>query len=339
MFVDKKRAKEIFDRLVVAYSTMEYPFNLPEAIPPQTRQNLPPTLMWGSREHALFLFVSCYWMRGGIRSDEAIRRLTRIYLSCPEIFLPEFISDMHDTELPALAAFLRLFRLGFNADEIAGAWKKNFLKIFRKWNSDPRKIFDGISTYEEACDRIQKKKNKNGFHGFQEKMVSMITYFFMDAEIIDRWHFPIPVDFHVLRTVFAHEIVVADPSEANGNGFYTKAVLAAVRELFHSYCVENNVDPLILCNAVWLHSGLMCNQHPGNQTNEGEHEGRKTTLTPVPKWSQAQSRTYDRVCAVCVIRKTCVWCVPSAEYYVAGKLVLRERRESPPQSSLFDILL
>ena len=338
MTVDKEKARKILNRLVLAYSEKEYPFSLPEAVPPQVRENLPPNMVWGSREHALFLFVSCYWMRGGIKSGEAIRRLTRIYMSFPEIFLPEFILEMHEIELPAFAAFLRLFRLGFNADESAKIWKKNFQKISSEWNGDPRKIFENVSTYEEACDRIQ-NKNGNGFHGFQEKMVSMITYFFMDAGIIDRWHFPIPVDFHVLRTVFAHEIIVAEPSEANGNGFYTRGVLAAVRKLFQNYCTEHNVDPVILCEAVWLHSGLMCNQHPGNQTNEGEQDGRKTKLTPVPKWSLAQAKTYDRICAVCVVRKTCVWCIPSAEYYVAGKLVLREKRESPPQSSLFDILL
>ncbi len=165
----------------------------------------------------------------------------------------------------------------------------------------------------------------------------MLTYFYMDAGIVDRWNFPIPVDFHVLRTVFAHEIVVPDPEEFNGNGFYTKPILAAVRKLFQSYCAEHHVDPLRLCDAVWLHSGLMCSQHPGNQSIVGGRHGRNTELWPILRWSEAQEKTYERTCACCAIQGTCRWLVPSAEYYIRGRIVLREMRDSPPQQSFFPI--
>lgn len=333
MRVYNEKATAIFDRLIKAYSSKEYPFNLPDATPPQIPGNLPHSLKTGTREHAMFLFKLCYWMRGGIQSHTATKQLSRLYDASPRIFLPEAWTDLN---APLLAAMFRLFGLGFNADEISKAWISNLKKIAEEWGGDPRNLFQGIGTFEEACERIQHKR-KNGFLGFQEKMVSMIIYFYMDAAIVDPWNFPIPVDFHALRTLFAHEIIVADKSEFNGNGFYTKTVLAKARELFHDYCATHGVDPLVLCEAVWLYSGIMCNQHPGNQSNVGGRHGRKTELHPVDRWSAAQSKTYERTCRICVINASCKWCVPSAEYYIRGRLVLRERRDEPLQESLFPI--
>ena len=167
-------------------------------------------------------------------------------------------------------------------------------------------------------------------------MVSMLTYFYMDAGIVDRWNFPIPVDFHALRTMFAHEIVIADQSEWNGNA----PCGGRRRPAGELPKLSPKRASATLCEAVWLYSGLMCNQHPGNQSIEiGLHEGRKTELRPMPRWSLAQTRTYERTCAACFIQNTCRQCVPSAEYYVGGRIILRKERDAPPQQSLFPLLL
>lgn len=324
MKIDRDKAAMIFGLLLGAYIRKEHPYNKPEAELPQAEKNLPKELERGSREHALFLFAACYWMRGGIKSDTAVRQLTKLYEMRKDVFLPD--SSVTAAELVPM---LDSVGLGFNAKEIASSWKRNMSRIAQDWNGDPRTLFAGIKTYEEACARIQNKKG-TGFLGFQEKMVSMLTYFYMDAGIVDRWNFPIPVDFHVLRTVFSHEIIVVPTDEANSNGFYTRTVLAAVRELFHSYCVDHQVDPLLLCEAVWLYSGTMCNQHPGNQSRvPKKRNGRKTKITPMHRWSFAQSQAYSKTCEICVIQNTCIWCIPSAEYYIGGKIVLRSRRDAP----------
>jgi hypothetical protein len=334
MNVNYEKAEIVLSRLLDAYFRKEFPFNQPNAVPPQVIAHLPHSLEWGSREHSLFLFAVCYWMRGGIQSVTAIKALARLYAMAPGLFLPESVES---TETHLLAATFSLVGLGFNAAQIAEMWKDNLKRIAERWGGDPRNIFSGITTYEEACERIQ-NKGKKGFRGFQEKMVSMLTYFYMDAGVIDRWHFPIPVDFHVLRTVFAHEIVVAEASEFNGNGFYTKPILAAVRKLFLDYSIAHHTDPIILCEAVWLYSGLMCNQHPGNTSIVGERKGRKTEIVPVPRWSAAQARVYARTCGVCTIQGTCQWCVPSAEYYIGGRITLRGERDAPQQGLLFPIV-
>jgi len=342
--VDKERAELVFGRLLDSFFRKEYPFNLPKAKAPQVMENLRDLFVLGSREHACFLFALCYWMRGGIDSQTATKQLAQLYRNNPEMFLPEKVYKFQrQMILPGLerrfapiflSSEFKAIGLGFNVEEIADIWVENWLRIKDLWAGDPRDIFKGVSTYEEACKRVQ-NKSKRGFHGFQEKMVSMLIYFYMDADILDRWHFPIPVDFHVLRIVFSNCIIVAKPAESNGNGFYTKSVLMSVRKLCQNYCVKHNVDPLHLCEAIWLYSRLMCNQHPGNQSVVGGRHGRKTELLPVSRWSLAQIRNYSNTCAICSINDTCKWCIPSAEYYIRGKLVLREERGSPPQLNFF----
>lgn len=333
--VNTERAEQVLGTLLLAYRQKRYPFDQPEAVPPQIRENLPESLIWGSREHGLFLFALCYWMRGGIKSHVAIRQLTRLYNHEPAIFLPE---NEEDWDAASLTDQFNVVHLGFNAEQTGQIWKQNLKTLRTLWESDPRNLFQGISTYEEACARIQNRR-KSGFKGFQEKMVSMLAYFFMHADMIDRWDFPIPVDFHVLRTIFAHEILTVESEDGGKNGFYTKPVLATVRELLLNYCKRHNVDPIELCDAVWLYSGIMCSQYAGNQSSEGssKRNGRRTIIHPIARWTSAQTRRYERTCAVCVVRATCTWTIPAAAYYVGGRLELRERHESPDQGSFFPV--
>ena len=348
MKIDKEKAESIFGKLVGAYVRKEYPYDQPEAVPPQVKENLPSSLEFGSKEHACFLFAACYWMRGGIKSHTAFRQLTRLYKYDPDMFLPEKIRSYSDLKVsPGLkrsyisnlmTVDFSAFGLGFNAEEISDAWEKNWIKMNKLWGGDPRNILKDVSTYEdayeEACERIQ-NKGKSGFIGFQEKMVSMLIYFYMDAGILDRWNFPIPVDFHVLRTIFSHEIAKVEPWETNGNGFYTKKVLDEIRELFKNYCEEHKVDPLILCDAVWLFSGLMCIKHMGNKSVIGKRHGRRTEISEIKSWSKSHTRACENTCGSCIIRDTCELCVPSAVYYRGGKVVQRGQRTGSPQLNFF----
>lgn len=335
LVVDTAKAEYVLGKLLEAFLSNKYPYNLPNATPPQVLRNLPKTLTAGTREHALFLFCLCYYMRGGIKSRMATKRLSGLYDTDPAMFLPE---ERKSFSPSSISGALKKIGLGFNADEIGKMWFNNLGRLADLYGGNPVNIFNGISTYEEACDRIR-NRGKKGFLGFQEKMVSMLIYFFMDAGFINKWHFPIPVDFHVLRIVFAHEIITG--AEPGRNGFYTKEILAATRQLFLDYCQKHDIDPLRLCDAVWLYSGLMCNLHPGNQSRvEKKRKGRKTVVTPMPRWSRRQTRTCnEEACGQCLIRNTCRWCVPSAHYYIRGEILLRAKRDDPPQMSLFTMLL
>jgi len=336
----RKRAEAVFGRLLQALQDKEYPYNLPWVTPPQARENLPPSLKLGTREHALFLFCACYYMRGGIESYVAIRALAEIYERYPMLFLPERIDDWQKEKISDI---LRSVGLGFQASEISRNWVLNFRRLRDEWWSDPTELLRGVKSYKAACARIKnngkKKARHRGFYGFQGKMVSMLIYFLMDAGFVDRFHFPIPVDFHVLRVVFANRLITTGhaPSELNGNGLYIEAVLASVRRLVYRYCRRHRVNPVRLCDAVWLLSYALCAQYPGNlSTTDKKKKGRKTRIDAVPLvWSPAQVRTYERSCGRCPVQRTCTYAIPSANYYIQGKLVIRGPRKTPPQQHLF----
>jgi hypothetical protein len=249
--------------------------------------------------------------------------------------LPEYISGLPTDE--AIEQVRQLFEkhgLGYLLGEAPSHWVKNLRKIGRFWNNDPVNLLRGDVGFEEACRRIMYKTSQkseddpNGFLGFAEKMVGMIAYFWMDADLIEQRLFPVPVDFHVLRLMIANELLV--PEEHDGN-HYRDIFLAAARELTMWYCREHNVESRELSDALWMMSRNACRYNPHNRTHKGEYKARKTPLQPIPVvWNDAQIRAYDRSCGRCPISEFCKHNVPSAEYYTQGKLVIRGLRTGPP---------
>ena len=346
MRINQKRMNLVLGRLMQALQAKEYPYNLDGVTAPQIASNMPHNLRLGSREHALFLFCTCYWMRGGIQSDTAFRSLARLHEAHPEIFVPEkahlFLEDY-------LAQKFKEYRLGFQAKQIARFWIINFVRLADWYDGDPVKLFTDIHTYEAACDRIEnqraKKSGQEGFYGFRKKMVSMLIYFLTDTGFIKPFHFPPPVDFHVLRIFVAHRMLTLSAREQTG--WIYERLADRVRHYLSIYCLKYKVDPLRLCDAMWLLSRALCNQHPGNNSIVGKMEmvngarirvrmGRRTAIKPtIITWSEAQTFAYLRSCGSCPVEQSCSLLIPSANYYVSGVIKVRGERTKSPQQILF----
>lgn len=334
--IDWGRAELVFGTLLDAIEHQVFPYDF--ARPPQLPENLPKGLVWGSLEHARFLMCCCYYMRGGIKSDRAIRALSRAYENFPDYFSPEkflwpFVSE--EDKYACVTQMLKSVTLGYNADEVGMHWVKNFQKLHKHWKGNPAELFVGVESYDDLCSRIIHSKVKHdharhGFYGFREKMVSMLTYFLMDAKIIPECVFPVPVDFHVLRMLVSHQILVVEGAGV-GDNVYSDDLLAAARELTQTYCKKHNVETIKLGDTLWLLSGNICSLNPGNKVfAPKERNGRQTTLTLAPvTWSDTQVSRYKRSCANCPVKSTCRYNIPSAFYYVRGQLYIRSVREEP----------
>lgn len=334
--INWERAYRLLDRLLADYRENRFPYD--RAILPQDPQNMPKALKWQTRDHALFLFHSCYYMRGGIKSFLAFRLLSNLYDQYPNVFRPEWIRDAvddlgFDQVVFGLFWALKIHGLAYAAKENARFWVLNALKLNEYWDNDPQQLFVfGVNPdFELLTARVANKKSKDkhtGFLGFQEKMASMLAYFFYDAELIDHHRWPAPIDFHLMRVMTATEMMVVegDRSENRFNGDYT----AAARELTLQYAIDRDVPMTVVANLLWLLSSEICGQNPGNSVTRGEYKARATVLQAKKVvWRQAEIQAFDRSCRNCPLRDECRWNVPAGPYYVTGRLLVTGRRAEP----------
>jgi hypothetical protein len=339
VIIDKDHAYPILDTLLSAYTENKPPYNLDRARLPHDPRHMPKTLEYGSLDHAMFLFNVCYYMRGGTKSNDAVKRMSTVYDEYPELFNCEYASTFDKVDLEAI---LKAHGLGFQKT-VAKEWVDNSKRMLKTFDGDPRNIFSGVNSYEQSQERIQNKRG-NGFIGFQEKMTSMIIYYLMDEELIEPFNFPIPVDIHVLRVSIANEMIKFTDSKGDalpfGTNLYSKETLAALRGLYLNYTKDREVNPLRLCSAIWMLSESSCGRHPGNTTIEPlgrkARGGGKTYLIPkvVDINDPGQQKAYKESCGVCPVEETCEFNIPGKQYYVGRNVIIRGRRVHFPLSQL-----
>lgn len=331
--VHPEQIEHVLGTLLELYRMGGYPYNKDSVRVPQDPRHMPESLPLGDKEHAMFLWTSCYYMRGGIKSVEAFRRLSRLYTARPDLFDPEVAQAASEDEI---TQELTQHGLGFQAS-VSKAWISNAKKLVADYSGDPRTIFDGVTSYDQALEKIKNDGKGGGFLGFREKMTSMIIYYLMDQKLIEPLDFPVPVDLHVMRVSIANELI-SFPGAEPGTNLYTEETLAALRAIYQQYAVDHQVSPLDLANAVWLFSEAMCGYQPGNQTLEPEgrehRRGRSTHLEPlaIDFGDPLQHAAFARTCGRCAIRETCRYNIPGKPYYVQGVLMIRGERQDFPQT-------
>jgi N-glycosylase/DNA lyase len=275
-------------------------------------------------------------MRGGIDSNTAVKLLGKVYDERPEFFDPSYVAQMVRPE--DLTPVLEKAGLNYSKRRVPDFWVENARRMTELYDADPGNIFRGVSTYDEACLRVRNDHKGGGFKGFQKKMVSMLVYFFMDAGFVDPFDFPIPVDIQVARLTLSNKIVTvpgASPDEnvlrlVGGN----ETVLDKVRSFYLRYSQAEGVNPLDLCNAVWMYARLRCAENPETEwerLNGGENRSRRARKVRV-NWDDPS--VYDRwrrTCGVCVVSGTCKINVAAMPYYNWGEILLNDPRTGPPK--------
>jgi hypothetical protein len=357
----------IMHDLMREYYANNDPFNRPAAVLPQDPAHMPPSLKLGTREHANFLFATCYYMRGGVASDTAFKLLSQMYERNPEFFDPlwvkgrvvekwaEFffelpmevlesgvkkvelyIEDFDEIVMSVVAEIgeaLKAVGLNYRISTNPTFWVVNAFRLAEKYEGNAAAIFHGVTSWEEAKTRIRNDKQGGGFQGFQQKMVSMLAYYLMDAGFVSPFNFPIPVDIHVGRFTLQTEIVTVPGAGRDTNLAVDDPVFDTVREFYLWYATRFQVDPLHLCNAVWMYSRLKCAANPENETEIiGRRENRRTEVRQVnPDWHDPTvMNRWLGACGTCVFAPACKWNLASGFYYIHGTMHLRYPRTGPP---------
>jgi hypothetical protein len=337
------RYKKVFQTLVQCLRDRRHPYN--KAWTPQpTVDNLPRDVVWGSVEHAVLLMCYCFFMRGGIRSDTAIRRLNWGFKSHQNLYSPKYIGTQPMEQVcQEVGDMLTEYSLHYMLKETPGHWHYNLTKVHRHYGGDPAKMFDGVTTFEQACAILMHQGRKpsldtpQGFQGYREKMVSMLLYFLMDAEIIPKFVIPVPVDFHVLRVCLATECIIVEDQQP-GQRLYPEKVAPIAREITTAFCDETGTRPDELADALWLLSGTLCRENPFNYVKKGKYKARKTVLTFANvTWTIEQVDAFRRSCSRCPVRLFCTGNWPSAPYYVRGELMKYKARTEPTDKQDFPL--
>lgn len=341
IIVNQDRVDAVLDTLMGAYTSEHYPYYLESVRVPQDERHMPKKLERGTKDHAMFFWNVCYYMRGGTKSTFALQQIASLYNDRPDLFDCEQISDASHEDIEHE---LSAHKLGFQKT-VARQWKENAQRMSERYDGDPRNIFAGLtvheSPYEELVRRTKNDTKGGGFMGFREKMTSMIAYYLMDQELVDAFNFPIPVDLHVMRVSVANEMV-SFPEATYPANVYSETLLRTLRGVYADYAERRGINPIHLCNAVWLLSEALCGKAPGNPVHEPlgreNREGRSTFLVPevVDPTSPSQQRRYEQTCARCPVEKTCELNVHGgAMYYAAGRLAVRGARLRFPEQTLF----
>ncbi|MEK7643538.1 MAG: hypothetical protein AAB372_03790 [Patescibacteria group bacterium] len=328
--INTERGFRVLDILMNAFRSKAYPYGREGVEPPQLEHNLPRggDFQLGGFEHAHFLFAACYYMRN-MDSRVAFQAMTRVYSQRPDIFIP---SNGQHVEPRMVTQLLLDNRLTYDMENVGRYWVENARRIVEVWDGSVLNLFQGVDTFANALSRIQNRKQGRGFLGFQEKMTSMLIYFLMHADMIPRWIFPPPIDFHINRLVFATEIVELRDTD-DGTITYNRKLLAALREFFELYLKDRRACPMELADAMWLLSRTLCKKNPGNASRfiDQGNGGRDRRHEAVPiSWSPSQVTRYKQSCWSCPLERECKWNIPAAGRYVQGGITLRSRRERAP---------
>lgn len=361
--IHKKHAFKTFDVLINMLRNKLPPFDIAKR--PQDPEFLPKNLPLGGIEHALYLFYVCLYMRGRIKSHQAFQEFKKLYTNYPDFFDPKKIQADPMYYYESLVEQLKKGHLAFSVTDNARFWVENSRELYHGgWHGDPRNLFRDLNAknretpkaFKLVCSNIiRSKKSKKainfktpnfqmfiektdfknpGFYGFLEKMVSMLSYYYVDANIIPSFLFPSPIDYHVSRFLIMQGIITAPEIKS---GIATPKVLPAGRMITSQYCSKRNIPAVQLADVLWLYSQLRCNFDPNrSRFKKGKAEGRKTVISIAKevKWTKSKMDHYHDSCNICPFNETCTGYVSEMPYYIAGTLKL-VNKDRPLQGHLF----
>lgn len=315
-----------------------YPFNRPDAIIPQTM--VPDWL----RKDVQLLSNWYTWvdehMKGRVDSLEAFRGHLRIVAKYPWFYHAREVIYRRPAELIAVLEDC----ISTDKVNVARDIKVNAVHLHTYWDGWASNMLRGIHSYDEALRRILNKKTKTqraragwggeGLYGHQEKMVSMLLYFWDWEELLSpRFPYPSPSDIQNVRVGIAAKALVVDG--LSGDSTRNRELLAAAwRDVVLRYIVEHKADPREVSDVLWLFGKHMCGRSPLAETSKrpGTPDSGMFAAEEIPyfdgvaKFLHPDYRdTLEATCLVCPFRERCDVVVPARPYYDKGLIELRPR--------------
>ncbi len=318
--VDVARRDEVLDAILDRYRHGGYPYNLKRSM--LSVLKMPDRLRRGGEAEARFWLFACMLMRGGINSDTALDALSRMYdremgVSGRQPFHPKRAQYLSIEEMSGL-----LQEAGTGLYRIARDWIAVAQLLVQRYDGQVLQMMSQIGDYDDAVRLLHNEKNR-GLPGFQFKMVSMLIFFLTEAELIEYFPYPPPVDFHLQRVPIETLMIVR--KDGNSRLAYTARqhieFQSCLRAMYMDYIISRDIRSNEVSDAVWLLSRMMCRWNPGNTAYvPKERDGRKTIVTihQADFTALSDMKRYERSCARCPVESMCERNVSSGPYYVQG---------------------
>lgn len=189
------------------------------------------------KQKALFLFYVIQ-LDYAVRSQNLYTGAQRLFLTNPSFFSPHYINNLPPKELEKI---LRKYLKPRYINEAIRRYKENSRILIKKYQGDPRKIFQWSNSAEEV---LQILRNFRGFgpkigNFFVRTMINTFNYSYPDIEDL----LP-PVDVHDVKIAYLLGFVNS-PEMTNKN-------IKKVKNLWSNACKKAGVSWLIFDKALWL---------------------------------------------------------------------------------------
>ena len=235
---DKKRAEQVFKRLVKAYHNKEKLFSWPDIFPEERFTNYYPT---DSLEFRLILFFTVNFDRNQQSSPyyrkvaESVER--RVFTN------PQEILDYDKNQIKRLH---KVWGIPFR--EVApDVMHKNIKLLKKKYNGDP------LNLIKDEEDVNKARNNFEVFAGYGPHLSALLMTFYLKYGVVsfdNQKRLEVKIDTNKLRVMYDTGII--NPGKDYVWGVIQKdVILPAARTFLCDICEEHDLDTNIVSEAMW----------------------------------------------------------------------------------------
>ena len=222
-----------------------------ESVHLQKKKRNAPRVNIGSLKHQQYLYLVT--PTDHMQDSAALySNHVRLYADHPWIYSEKVLGLTKEK----LALIFREYKIGL-PNENARFWIGNAQTLFVDFAGDPVELFkacgstvDGVQKWRKA---YEKKHGRNPLLGFEKKITSLYLLYLAEFGVLPFPEDAFAVDVHVIFQLYQAEAFVLHERT-------NSATLAEVlREIICEICIEDNLDKIMLANAIWLNGSFGCN--------------------------------------------------------------------------------
>ncbi len=357
----ERRALEVFRTLGDCWNHRADPLRggFCAGLTPPQRISTPTALRADPLKLGHYFFFQALTMRGGINSDDAFRSTRILWEHYPHLFDPRTVAAMPEAEfIRAIREVARKFQ-GADSEKGAGTysyklkehvdnWRENADALIRAFDGDIRNVYrtDPPHAHRPEASRFEAtfRGVAGAFAGMQRKIFSLLTMWLQEFGLVEEFPLPLIVDFHCLRILFEHEIILA-PFARLGPGTtknrarrrppgmrrypavrISNRLVDAVIRWSEGFLVRHGLNSYPVSHGLWFLSRELCADYYGNTSFAKQKPKRRAVTARLVTDEELRSVTswpasYRDSCRFCPVEATCRVRIPAGPYYDWGVMV------------------